>query len=566
MTLSYLPGRTFRGQVNYILPQVDAATRTLKVRIEFDNPDFALKPDMYGEVEFQTGGGRRLMVPQTAVLNSGDRQVVFVDRGNGYFEPREVKMGARGDGRVEMLSGLERGERIVTSGNFLIDSESQLKAAWGARRNDRPNHRALGAEPVPGVPVRGGRVAGGLVVDEAHPAGRHSRPERYPGDRLLALGPQPGHHGGPGHLPDRERHAGRAEGERRARLFRFRVLVRLHHFRRGHRHLLGALADAGVSLEDSAAAAEGREDGTRAGCDGRGLGVSVRAGGAGEQPRRAAQRAGLVPALSPAVRAGRGGSRAAGRVRAAVSGERGSQPAGGVRRADCESGGGGAQRQQRCGRTPGGVYGARVHGARARLRAVDGRSGIAVAGGQRIGRAGPRARCGERDAGSGYAARRCGPRRAGRSGLGHHRDAAGRERAAGDRAGEGEDQGDRARPARRHEDGDCLRPLRADSGIHRQSEAHADGRADRGGPGDSDLPVARSQRHHSDRHDSDRGDDLLHSDARDGHEFEHHVAGRHRDCGGRDGGRRHRGGGADAQETGGRRARTGRCSTTSGPS
>ena len=131
LTLSYLSGRTFRGKVNYILPQVDAATRTLKVRIEFPNADFALKPDMYGEVEFQTGGGRRLVVPQTAVLNSGDRQVVFVDRGKGYFEPREVKLGGRSEGRVEILSGLQPGERIVVSGNFLIDSESQLKTSLG---------------------------------------------------------------------------------------------------------------------------------------------------------------------------------------------------------------------------------------------------------------------------------------------------------------------------------------------------------------------------------------------------------------------------------------------------
>ena len=131
LTLSYLPGRTFRGRVNYILPQVDAATRTLKVRIEFANPDFALKPEMYGEVEFQTGGGRRLVVAQTAVLNSGDRQVVYVDRGKGYFEPREVKTGARSENRVEILSGLEPGERIAISGNFLIDSESQLKTALG---------------------------------------------------------------------------------------------------------------------------------------------------------------------------------------------------------------------------------------------------------------------------------------------------------------------------------------------------------------------------------------------------------------------------------------------------
>ena len=106
---------------------MDANTRTLKVRLQFDNPGYALKPDMYGEVEFQTGGGRKLVVAQTAVLNSGDRQVVFIDRGNGVFEPRDVKIGAQSGGRTEILSGLKEGERIVTSGNFLIDSESRLK-------------------------------------------------------------------------------------------------------------------------------------------------------------------------------------------------------------------------------------------------------------------------------------------------------------------------------------------------------------------------------------------------------------------------------------------------------
>src|SRR5260370_32635602 len=99
VTLSYLPGRTFRGTVNNILPQVDAATRTLKVRIEFANPDFVLKPEMYGEVEFHTGGARRLVAPQTAVLNSGDRQVVFVDAGKAYFEPPVIPTGARTDRR-----------------------------------------------------------------------------------------------------------------------------------------------------------------------------------------------------------------------------------------------------------------------------------------------------------------------------------------------------------------------------------------------------------------------------------------------------------------------------------
>jgi RND family efflux transporter MFP subunit len=129
MTLDYLPGRAFRGRMSYILPQVDPATRTLKVRIAFDNPGGALKPDMFGQVTLSTGGGRRLMVPRSAVLDSGDRQVVFLDRGNGAFEPRAVKTGRQAGDRIEILSGLSAGERIVTSGNFLIDSESQLKAA-----------------------------------------------------------------------------------------------------------------------------------------------------------------------------------------------------------------------------------------------------------------------------------------------------------------------------------------------------------------------------------------------------------------------------------------------------
>jgi Cu(I)/Ag(I) efflux system membrane fusion protein len=127
--LEYLPGRVFRGRVSYILPQVDPTTRTLKVRLAFDNPGFALKPDMYGDVELQTGGARKLVAPETAVLNSGDRQVVFLDRGNGRFEPRAVTIGAQSGGLIEILSGLQEGDRIVTSGNFLIDSESQLKTA-----------------------------------------------------------------------------------------------------------------------------------------------------------------------------------------------------------------------------------------------------------------------------------------------------------------------------------------------------------------------------------------------------------------------------------------------------
>ncbi len=127
MTLAYLPNRTFHGRVSYILPQVDPNTRTLKVRIQFDNPGYALKPEMYGQVELKTGAIRRLVVPSSAVLNSGDRQVVFLDKGDGRFEQRDVKIGAELDGRTEITSGLQAGERVVSAGNFLLDSESRLK-------------------------------------------------------------------------------------------------------------------------------------------------------------------------------------------------------------------------------------------------------------------------------------------------------------------------------------------------------------------------------------------------------------------------------------------------------
>jgi membrane fusion protein, copper/silver efflux system len=129
LTIASSPGRVFRGRVSYILPGVDPTTRTLKVRVQFDNPGFALKPDMFGDAEISTGGARKLVVPETAVLNSGDRQVVFVDRGEGRFEPHNVTIGAQSGGVIEIISGLKEGDRIVTSGNFLIDSESQLKAA-----------------------------------------------------------------------------------------------------------------------------------------------------------------------------------------------------------------------------------------------------------------------------------------------------------------------------------------------------------------------------------------------------------------------------------------------------
>ncbi len=105
-------------------------TRTAQVRIELPNPDMALLPDMYGNVEIAAGAdGDMLAVPAGAMIDSGDRQVVLLDLGNGRFEPRDVKLGRIGDGFREVLSGLSEGDKVVVNGNFLIDAESNLQSA-----------------------------------------------------------------------------------------------------------------------------------------------------------------------------------------------------------------------------------------------------------------------------------------------------------------------------------------------------------------------------------------------------------------------------------------------------
>ena len=131
MNLSYYPGETFTGKVTYIYPQLDAQTRTMKARIEFPNRNLKLKPDMFANVDFQIVYPRQVSVPEEAVLDSGEEQIVFVALGDGYFEPRKVQLGAKVDDRYIILSGLQAGEKIVTSGNFMIDSESRLKSSMG---------------------------------------------------------------------------------------------------------------------------------------------------------------------------------------------------------------------------------------------------------------------------------------------------------------------------------------------------------------------------------------------------------------------------------------------------
>jgi RND family efflux transporter MFP subunit len=135
MHLSYHPGKPFSGKVTYVYPTVDPTTRTAKVRLEFPNADLELKPDMYAEVELQVDYGTHVVVPQEAVLDSGTEQVVFVAHPGGYFEPRKIQMGPQVTDRIVVLAGLRPGETIVTSGNFLIDSESRLKSAMGGMKH-----------------------------------------------------------------------------------------------------------------------------------------------------------------------------------------------------------------------------------------------------------------------------------------------------------------------------------------------------------------------------------------------------------------------------------------------
>lgn len=129
MTFGALPGERFSGRVLYIAPELDSQARTIPVRFELANPGGRLKAGMFATVSLDVPLGTGLVVPSDAVLDSGRRQLVFVSAGDGYFEPREVVVGQRVDGRTQILSGLREGERVAESAAFFIDSESQLRAA-----------------------------------------------------------------------------------------------------------------------------------------------------------------------------------------------------------------------------------------------------------------------------------------------------------------------------------------------------------------------------------------------------------------------------------------------------
>src|SRR5882757_4671280 len=149
LTVNAYPRRTFTGRVDFIYPQVDMDTRTAKVRVVFSNPGLQLKPGMFVNVSLKVPMGNQLVIPASGVLQSGTREIAFVERSDGYIEPREVQLGSRVGDDLIVLKGLKAGEQIVISANFLIDSESQLQAALGSFAPPPPGAGAAAAMNAP---------------------------------------------------------------------------------------------------------------------------------------------------------------------------------------------------------------------------------------------------------------------------------------------------------------------------------------------------------------------------------------------------------------------------------
>jgi Cu(I)/Ag(I) efflux system membrane fusion protein len=129
ITLDFLPGKVFTSTIEYVSPLLAGETRTAKARFTLDNQDGNLKPQMFANVEIKISLGQRLVVPDTAVIDTGARQLVYVDKGDGYFEPRTVSVGVKAEGMAEILSGMRAGEQVASAATFLIDSEARLKGA-----------------------------------------------------------------------------------------------------------------------------------------------------------------------------------------------------------------------------------------------------------------------------------------------------------------------------------------------------------------------------------------------------------------------------------------------------
>ena len=179
VSLSYDPNSTINGKVAFIYPYVDEKTRTAKARLDVPNPGFKLKPDMYVNAEIKIDAGKHLAVPEEAVLDSGLRKIVFIEKGNGHFEPKEVKVGAKLDGFYQIVSGLNEGQKIAASSAFLLDSESRLSEAMGAMAG----MPGMSMEGMPGM-----QGMEGMKMDTPTKAGPT---EKKTGDLTLTLSTQP---------------------------------------------------------------------------------------------------------------------------------------------------------------------------------------------------------------------------------------------------------------------------------------------------------------------------------------------------------------------------------------
>src|SRR5947209_6283725 len=123
-------GRKIRGRVSFIYPFLDPKSRTVQARMEFPNPDLSLKPEMFTNISMSVSVGRQVLVPQDALMDTGTEQYVFIDKGDGYVEPRKVKASVEAGEKVGIQEGLKPGERVITGANFIVDSESRLKGAF----------------------------------------------------------------------------------------------------------------------------------------------------------------------------------------------------------------------------------------------------------------------------------------------------------------------------------------------------------------------------------------------------------------------------------------------------
>ena len=159
-----LPGRTFQGTIRAMDQMIEPMTRTTRIRAQLENPEGLLKPDMYVNASIAVDLGEVLAVPAEAVFATGQRQMVFVDRGQGRFEPREVTVGATADADAAIIAGLTEGEAVVTSGNFLIDSESRLKATLEGM-SPPPAASAEGGSAPNGAGHSGQRAGGGVSTE-----------------------------------------------------------------------------------------------------------------------------------------------------------------------------------------------------------------------------------------------------------------------------------------------------------------------------------------------------------------------------------------------------------------